>query len=500
MTITGTTAAANGSDTVLLELSGVAKRYGNTQALAGVDLRVGAGEIIGLVGHNGAGKSTLMRVICGITQPDEGSVMVAGAARTGASGLREARALGIQIAFQELSLAPTLRVFESIVISRPGLAGWGWRGRGIRSIRATLDEIFPGHGVSPRSTIESLSLAQRQMVEIAQALSPDASELKLLILDEPTSALGRDQAGHLFERLSLLRERGVSTILISHKMQEILEHTTRTVVMRDGRISDARPTGEFDSSSIVTAMSDPAGQPGEAKAARTETVLGEEVLRLTNLSSQKLHGIDLSVRAGEIVGLSGLDGQGQQELLQVIYRSRRGTRAVKAREEIAFVAGDRQRAGVFSLWTTGQNIAIGVIRQLSRLGVVRRADERSVVGRWMDILAVRGKPETPIVDLSGGNQQKALIARALASRARIVLLDDPFRGVDVETRRLVYQRMNEESAAGRAFLWFTTENAELTECGRVLVMSHGEVVADLAGAEISEEAVIAASFASKEQG
>lgn len=490
--------AAAGSGGRLIELAGVTKRYGSTQALAGVDLEVGPGEILGLVGHNGAGKSTLMRVICGITEPNAGKVTVAGRQVSAASGLPGVRALGVQIAFQELSLPPTVRVLETTAIVRPTLRRRGWRRAAARAVSAVLDEIFPNHGISPWAYVESLSLAQRQMLEIANALVPDRAPLRVLILDEPTSAIGQDHAVHLFSHLESLRSQGVSTILISHKMREILDHTTRTLVMRDGKVIDSRPTARFDAESVVEAMSSPETRMARAQE-RVRADIGAEVLRVSVSRSGRLHDIELSLHGGEIVGLAGLDGQGQQELLYLIYRSRRGTRAVQSREQIAFVSGDRQRGGIFPLWTTGQNIAISAMGLLSRAGVVDRRAERATVDEWMQRLAVRGTGSTPMTDLSGGNQQKVLIARALASPARIVLLDDPFRGVDVETRQLVYQRMSEEAANGRAFLWFTTENVELAECRRVLVMSHGEVTAELAGDRISEEAVITASFASKDQ-
>ena len=218
------------------------------------------------------------------------------------------------------------------------------------------------------------------------------------------------------------------------------------------------------------------------------------MLVATDVHDRVLRGVELRVGAGEIVGLSGLDGQGQQELLRYLWRHRRSTRHVRVRGGVAFVTGDRQTAGVFPLWNVGQNIGVGVMRETARYGVVDRARERALIDDWMRRLAVRGTAASRIGDLSGGNQQKALIARALAAKARVVLLDDPFRGVDIETKQRVYRLMREEAAKGRSFLWFTTENAELVECDRVYVMASGRMAAELAADDISEEAVISASF------
>ena len=478
----------------ILQIEGVSKRYGNTQALFGVDLAVHPGEVVGIVGHNGAGKSTLMRVIVGQTVPETGTVTLLGNQMPKSVGLAGSRRAGVQIAFQELSLAPTVRVFENTLVARPSLSGWGWRRRAQAAIKRSLDEVFPGHGIQPTAVVEDLSLAQRQMVEIAQALVPDESPLSLLILDEPTSALGHEQADKLFEHIGVLAERGVATILISHKMPEILAHTTRTVVFRDGMIVGERPTQELDGDSIVAMMSAGPARESEVREARQLADGAPEVLTVRNLNDGQLHDVSLTIREGEIVGLAGLDGQGQQALLEKVYAARRGSRSVRVRGRISYVTGDRARSGVFPLWSTGENIAIGVMTDYARAGITDRRRERAATRDWMERLLVRGRAETPVVDLSGGNQQKALVARALAGSSRIVLLDDPFRGVDVETRRLMYRRTRQEADEGRAFLWFTTENAELVECDRVLVMSEGAVVAELSGDQITEENVIAASF------
>jgi ribose transport system ATP-binding protein len=486
-----------GGQANVLELSGISKTYGVTRALADVSLTIPPGEIVGLIGHNGAGKSTLMRVIVGLTKPDSGSVTVGGVVAGGGYSMHESRARGVRIAYQELSLAPELKVFENVLIAAPAVAGWRWRRRSRRILRATLDEVFPGHRIPARAEVRRLSLAQQQMLEITQAVLEVTGPFSLLILDEPTSALAGEQAGNLFRYLKQLKSRGISTVLITHKLHEVLGHTDRVVVMRDGRIVSEEPARELDHDRIVAVMGGVARPASQARPVRAASHAGsgeEELLRARGLRDQWLRDVSLTVRAGEIVGLSGLDGQGQQELLRHLWRNRRGKRSVRFRGGVSFVTGDRQTKGVFPLWNLCENIGVGVLADIAPHGVVQRSREREIVDGWLTRLAIRGTPGTSIGALSGGNQQKALISRALAATSATVLLDDPFRGVDVETKQQVYQLMREEAGKGRGFLWFTTENAELGECDRVYVMSGGRISAELHADEISEEAVIGVSF------
>lgn len=484
---------ADSSQGILLELADIRKQYGVTKALDGVSLSIGRGEIVGLIGHNGAGKSTLMRVIVGLAKPDSGGLRFEGEDVGARYTMQASRALGIRIAYQELSLAPELKVFENVLVNAPAVAGWGWQKRSQEVLRRALDEIFPENRIPLRAPVHRLSLAQQQMLEITAAILEVGDSFSLLILDEPTSALAPAQAANLFRHLDKLKSRGISTVLISHRLHEILGHTDRVVVMRDGAVVSEQATAKLDHDRIVTVMG--GVSTSAAVRARAESpAAGEELLAATNVRDAQLNGVSIAVRAGEIVGLSGLDGQGQQHLLRYIWRHRRSSRGIRLRGGASFVTGDRVTSGVFPLWSVGQNISAGIMRQESAHGVSQRGRERAVVDRWMSRLAVRGTAVTPITDLSGGNQQKALIARALAASARVVLLDDPFRGVDVETKQQVHQIMREEAAKGRSFLWFTTENAELSQCDRVYVMTAGRISAELAGDDITEEAVIASSF------
>lgn len=478
----------------LVRLERVSKRYGRTRALAGADLEVMGGEVLGLVGHNGAGKSTLMRVLVGITKPDEGQLTIEGRDVDELSP-DGARAGGIRIVFQELSLSPDLRVFENVVVGSEVQRGRRWRSTSRRLILAQLDEIFPGHGISAWARIETLSLAQRQMVEIAQATLREGNP-RLVILDEPTSALGRGASESLFAFMDRERQRGVSFIFISHRIAEILGHTDRVAVMRDGKVVATRASDKLTEDDLVTLMGGSVG-PSEDRAGR-QARSGETVLEIDGLSTGRLHDVSLQLSRGEVVGLAGLEGQGQRELLLELWhrRFRRGRRGLRKAGRMAFVTGDRQESGVFGLWPLKLNISIGALNEVARAGVVDLGAERRLTAEWLDRLKVRGTAQTGILELSGGNQQKVLIARALAAAAHVILLDDPFRGVDIATRQDTYRLIRSEAAEhGRCFLWFSTENLELEQCDRVYVLAEGAIVAELSGDELSEEQIIAASFA-----
>lgn len=484
--------ATPASGAPLLALREVSKRYGRTQALAGAALDVRPGEVVGLVGHNGAGKSTLMRVVVGITTPDSGSLELDGSAVDAGWSPSRARAAGVRIVFQELSLCRTLRVFENLLISRPGLSGRGWRGRARSLISDQLDEIFPGHGISPWARIDTLSLAQRQMVEIAQATLGD--DVRLVILDEPTSALSRGASENLFRFIARQRQLGTSFVLITHRMGEVLENSDRIFVMRDGGVVADRPSGEVDEDALVSLMGGTLLKPQERSA--REDSEQEVIVSVDGLETAELHALNVTVRRGEVVGLAGLEGQGQQQLLAELWRRRRRARGgVTVRGRMAFVTGDRQNGGVFPLWSLALNVSIGSLRRVRQRGTVSTRSERRLAREWIERLAVRGTPGTPVLDLSGGTQQKVLIARALAAEADVILLDDPFRGVDVSARQDTYRLIREEASRGRSFLWFSTESRELEQCDRVYVLRSGAVVAELEGEEITEEHIISASFA-----
>lgn len=474
----------------LAQLDGVTKAFGAVHALGGVDLRVEPGECVGLVGHNGAGKSTLMNVLAGTLSPDAGSIIIGTEDETQRYSVSRAHSLGVRCVFQELSLCPNLTVAENARIFHPRLGGLRWRREAGALILGQLDRIFPGHGISVGDIVSDLPLTQRQMVEIARAFTVTDRPVKLVILDEPTSSLDAVVAGQLLGFVRRFADEGGSTILISHLLGEVLSTAHRIVVMRDGHVVEADRAAAFSRDSLVTAM-------GHIPEVAADQVVSSRERADRPVRVQAELDVDeniaLVAHEGEVVGLAGLAGQGQTTMLLRVFDGARGRTTVAG--TVAVVAGDRQNDGVFPLWSITKNISIGSIRDLLRSWLVDGAAEARLGTTWKDRLSIQTPDiENPILSLSGGNQQKALFARALGSRADIILMDDPMRGVDVGTKREVYGLIREEAARGRTFLWYTTETEELQHCDHVYVFREGAIVADLPRDEMTEEKVLHASF------
>jgi len=474
------------------ELRGIAKSFGAVRALAGVDLAIPAGRMVSVVGHNGAGKSTLTQILAGTLAADEGTLRVAGEEIGAFYGVRRAAALGIRCVFQELSLCPNLSAAENTRVIHQALAGPGWRRRARRLIGAALDAIFPGHGIDPRRPVGALSIGQRQMIETARAFTEIGRPVRLVILDEPTASLDATAAGQLLAFTAAARQRGIAVVFISHRLPEVLGHADEIIVMRDGRVVGRGVAGALTEAQLVEMMGAVgAAEPTEAAGPRGQR--GE--IRVAE-AAQPGRRFPITLRAGEVVGLAGLAGHGQRALLQAVFEAARHRRgALRVNGSVASVSGDRRTEGVFPLWPVGRNTTIGCLGRLARWGWLSPAREAAVAEEWRTRLDIRAPDiATPILSLSGGNQQKVLVARAFAADADIILFDDPLRGVDVATKRELYRHVRRAAEAGRAFLWYTTENAELANCDRVYVFYRGTVAAEIPHAELSEERVIAASF------
>jgi ribose transport system ATP-binding protein len=478
----------------IVRLAGVEKYFAAVRALTGVDFAVDAGECVGLVGHNGAGKSTLMHVLAGTLSPDKGQVTARGALRPGYSALL-AQKLGIRCVFQELSLCPNLTVAENARVLHPSIAGWGWRKRAAQLIGGKLDEVFPGHGIALDVVVGDLPIGKRQMIEVARAFTITKTPLHLVILDEPTSSLDSHTAAQLLTHVRRVVADGASCVLISHLLGEILDYSDRIVVMRDGAVAAADRASGFDRDKLVTAM-------GGAAASKMRLVQeraaprGMTPVRVRARSLIRSDGIELVAHQGEIVGLAGLSGHGQTELLLSVFRAAsRRLSGLEVTDPVALIAGDRQSDGIFPLWSIAKNIGIRSIAALRHGPLISSALEDQFAERWRKRVNIRTMDmHNNILSLSGGNQQKALFARALGSEARIVLMDDPMRGVDISTKLEVYDLIRSEADAGRTFLWYTTEMEELKNCDHVYVFRNGRIVADLRRGELSEERVIQSSF------
>ena len=469
---------------------GVRVAFGAVTALDGVDLDIRAGEALGLVGHNGAGKSTIVNVINGGLTPHQGTIAYSGADAAG-GGVAAARSGGVRCVFQELSLCPNLTIVENTRLMHQGLTGFGWRKRALRLIRAKLDEVFPGNRIDCTGTVGELSIAERQMVEIAINFIEVTEAPRLVILDEPTSSLDASLAEQLMAHVRRFVAGGGSVLLISHILGEILSTSTRIVVMKDGKVVVTKPVADFTVKSLVEAMGSVIKEKTHA-AARAGANAAPLVVDRPAASGS---AFGFSARKGEIIGLAGLGGHGQTDMLLSLYRARSSNWRPQRPEEIAFVAGDRSLNGTFPLWSILRNLSIGDLGALSRLFAIDRDREDALGADWKAKTAIRTPDmHNPILSLSGGNQQKVLFARALSTPAAIVLMDDPMRGVDIGTKQDVYAILRSEAEAGRTFVWYSTEMDEICLCDRVYVFRDGVIVAELKGEEISEEHVLAASF------
>ena len=470
----------------LVSLTNVEKTFGQVRALAGVDFTVHSGRVIAVMGHNGAGKSTLMQIIAGTLPRDGGAFVVQGREVSATYHVPEAHSLGIRCVFQELSLCPNLTVTENTKLTHRSLRGLGWRTRARELILAKLDEIYPGHRIDPDRTVGSLAIAERQMVETARAFTETDTTVRLVILDEPTSALDGRAAAQLLSYAGKARDAGIAILFISHRLDEVFAHTDELVVMRDGKVVGGGATNEFTPATLVEMMG---MVEAERDASRTAAIPADAPVRVRADSG-------FEARAGAIIGLAGLAGHGQRKLLQDVFdrAQGRGPTDISVNGTVAYVAGDRQREGLFPLWSVGRNITVG-LRSLARHGVIDLGKEVAVANSWRERFAIR-VPDTgmAVTGLSGGNQQKVIVARAFAREADIVLLDDPLRGVDVGTKRELYSQIRDAASEGRTFLWYTTETAELENCDVVYVFYQNRISAVIPRSELSEQRIIEASF------
>lgn len=477
----------------IITLAQAGVSFGPVKALDGADLAIMPGECVGVVGHNGAGKSTLVNVINGRLSPTSGTVSYDGA--PGVADFRNshrARSSGVRSVFQELSLCPNLTVLENYRIPYRNMPKAGWRKNAASAVRASLDAVFPDNGIDPYSVVADLPIADRQMVEIAIAFSRRDIDARLVILDEPTSSLDGAIADQLLAYIKTFCANGGAIIFISHMMGEIFDVASRIVVMKDGRIIENDEASNFTRDGLVDAMGHVVPDTQDVADILEKREFGPEVLRMEN---------GLNARKGEVVGLAGLAGHGQAEVLAQCFLERTSDWSASRAPAVVFVAGDRSRDGVMPLWSIMRNLSLQTLVEFSRTFLVDRKAEQSIARTWHEKIGIKTDDlDNPILSLSGGNQQKVLFSRALASSAPIVIMDDPMRGVDVSTKKEVYRMIRSEAENGRTFLWYSTETDEILECDRVFVFRDGEIAAELKGEQITEENMLRASFEMQEAG
>ena len=494
--------------TPLLRLEGISKRYGGVRALADARLECARGRIHAVLGENGAGKSTLIKVIAGVVKPDAGTIELEGKPVVLATPAAASRA-GIVSVFQELSLLPDLTVADNIGIIDPPKK-WGMIDQ--RAQRRLAEEALARVGaadIHPLARVRDLALSRRQMVEIAKALARDP---KLLILDEATSALTAADVATVFAVLRQLREQGLAIVFISHRMHEIAELADDCSVYRNGCHVGTFTAGSKSPSEIIEMMIGrdvksvfpprPAQQSTEPPA-----------LKVTNLSwAGRLKNIDFEVRPGEVVGLGGLDGQGQRDLLLALFGALTGVggsvavngKAVMLSSPrstnlpgggIALIPEDRKTEGLMMPMSLRDNLSFAAIDQFSRFGLIDRQAEEAEIGNMIRLLGIRADGiDGPVTALSGGNQQKVVIGKWLMTKPQIILLNDPTRGVDVGTKQELYQLLRALAEAKAAVLFYSTDYAELIGCcDRVLILYDGAIVSVLERDAMSERNIVASA-------
>jgi ABC-type sugar transport system ATPase subunit len=504
----------------LLETRGLHRSFPGVLALDDVDFTVGHGECIGLVGKNGAGKSTLIKTLAGVVAPERGEILIDGEpARIDSP--RAARALGLTFVHQHLVGASDLSVAENVELGLgfPRRAGMlvDWRGLRRRA-GAALERL--GAGIDPKAPLSSLSIADQRLVMIAHALAQDA---RVLVLDEPTASLTEREIERLHTIVRSLVADGVTVIYVSHRLDEIFAICDRVVVMRDGRVVGGAPTGELDRAGLITLITGPMpDDPDAGRPVRTGHPGGEgaeELLRVEGLTSDAVHAASLVLRRGEVLGLGGLVGAGRTELCRLIFgadRARAGTIAVKGVERrirsprdaiaagIVLVPEDRHTQGVVPAFSVRENITLPSLHRFRRhraVGVAHRGRERASAQAHVESLTIRTpSTESPTIRLSGGNQQKVVLAKWLERDADVFILDEPTHGIDVGGKEEIYRLIDRLVERGAGVILVSSEFSELVRmCDRALVMSEGRVVGELAGDDLTEHHIVDACFAARER-
>ncbi|WP_254216361.1 sugar ABC transporter ATP-binding protein [Tabrizicola sp. TH137] len=492
----------------VLAARNIAKSYGAIQALKGVNFDIHRGQVTTLFGENGAGKSTLMKILSGIVRPTSGQIILDGQPVILANA-NDARARGISIIHQELSLAPNLSVRDNIFMGReiPGTFGvdYAEEERQVRRLMTELEE-----DIDPLTPVEDLRLGQQQIVEIARALSVDS---RILIMDEPTSALSATEVEVLFKVIRDLTAKGVSIVYISHHLEEALQITDHAVVLRDGTMTASAPRAEIDLEWIVRNM---VGENYDL-GSPPETEFGPVALSIRDLTVKDPQGagynvvdrLSLDVRAGEVVCIYGLMGAGRTELLETVAGRLRasGGQILHKGEEVshlsiaqriarglALVPEDRQRDGLVQTMTVGQNLSLASIMAFTRGLFTSRSAEQAIIDDTIRKVTVKTDGgEAAIGSLSGGNQQKVVIGKMLATDPSVILLDEPSRGIDIGAKGEVFRLLAERAKQGLAVIYSTSEVGEcLSIAHRIIVMHKGRISAEF-DSTVSKEMIMAAS-------
>ncbi len=499
-------------ESYLLEMKGISKSFGPVKALKKASLNLKRGEVLALMGENGAGKSTLMNVLSGSLHPDEGEILLDGVQREIKNPI-QARSLGIVKIHQELQIVPELDIAENIFLGRWQTAGIGFvQKKKMHDMAKECLKMLEWE-MDTRTKLKDLRIGEQQLVEIAKAISCDA---KIIVMDEPTSALSEPEAKKLFHVIEKLKNKGCGIIYITHRMEEVFKISDRLSVMRDGEYIGTKEAKETDNEEIIAMM---VGRSVEEQYPKRDVKIGDVILEVKNLNftppkesfKRSLKDISFKVRAGEVLGIAGLAGAGRSEVFESIVGKHATCttgeilidgKALEIRSPkdaidagISFATEDRKGTGLVLGRSIGDNISLPIYDHYSSFGFMRDGEQKKDWIEYMNRLHVKAKsPNVPVSSLSGGNQQKVILARWLLTKPKVLLLDEPTRGIDVGAKEEIYLLINELAASGLAVVVISSELPEVIGiCDRIITICEGRLTGEISRKEATQEILLAAA-------
>ena len=499
-------------ESYLLEMKGISKSFGPVKALKKASLNLKRGEVLALMGENGAGKSTLMNVLSGSLHPDEGEILLDGVQREIKNPI-QARSLGIVKIHQELQIVPELDIAENIFLGRWQTAGIGFvQKKKMHDMAKECLKMLEWE-MDTRTKLKDLRIGEQQLVEIAKAISCDA---KIIVMDEPTSALSEPEAKKLFHVIEKLKNKGCGIIYITHRMEEVFKISDRLSVMRDGEYIGTKEAKDTDNEEIIAMM---VGRSVEEQYPKRDVKIGDVILEVKNLNftppkesfKRSLKDISFKVRAGEVLGIAGLAGAGRSEVFESIVGKHATCttgeilidgKALEIRSPkdaidagISFATEDRKGTGLVLGRSIGDNISLPIYDHYSSFGFMRDGEQKKDWIEYMNRLHVKAKsPNVPVSSLSGGNQQKVILARWLLTKPKVLLLDEPTRGIDVGAKEEIYLLINELAASGLAVVVISSELPEVIGiCDRIITICEGRLTGEISRKEATQEILLAAA-------